>query len=44
MFICLGAGGPDQYPHHNPRFDIDERCMKQAVEYFAGFALAYLNG
>ena len=18
MFICLGAGGPDQYPHHNP--------------------------
>lgn len=44
LYAQIGAGTPESYPHHNPRFDIDERCMKQAVEYFAGFALAYLNG
>ena len=44
LYAQIGAGTPGSFPHHNPRFDIDERCMKQAVEYFAGFALAYLNG
>lgn len=44
LYAQIGAGTAESYPHHNPRFDIDERCMKQAVEYFAGFALAFLDG
>lgn len=44
LYAQIGAGTEESYPHHNPRFDIDEHCMKQAVEYFAGFTLAFLNG
>ncbi|GGE19471.1 putative amidohydrolase YhaA [Marinithermofilum abyssi] len=36
-FCFVGAGNPDlgaQYPHHHPRFDLDESAMKIAVELF----------
>lgn len=31
------------YPHHNPRFDLDESCMEQATAFLTGFALKYLQ-
>ena len=46
LYAQIGAGNPEKiplYPHHNPRFDLDEDCMKQAAEYFTGFALTFLN-
>jgi amidohydrolase len=36
-FIQLGAGNPEKgftYPHHHPRFDIDEDCLVRGVELF----------
>lgn len=46
LYAQIGAGNPEKiplYPHHNPRFDLDEDCMKQAAEYFTGFVLTFLN-
>lgn len=31
------------YPHHNPRFDLDEDCLGQTMAYFIGFALKFLK-
>lgn len=31
VFLLVGAGGPDAYPHHHPRFDIDETALEPAV-------------
>lgn len=46
-FFFLGsaneANGP-VYPHHNPRFDIDESILPDGVAILAGAALRYLNG
>ena len=30
-FLILGAGGPEQYPHHNPRMVLDESVFYQAL-------------
>lgn len=27
-FAFIGCGGPDSYPHHHPKFDIDERALE----------------
>ena len=27
------VGGANQYPHHHPRFDIDEECLVPAVRW-----------
>jgi len=46
-FFFLGSAsdvnGP-VYPHHNPRFDIDESILPDGVAILAGAALRYLNG
>lgn len=46
LYAWVGAKNEEKipyYPHHNPRFDIDERCMEQTIAYFTGFALSYLK-
>lgn len=46
-FFFLGSANTDKgpvYPHHNPRFDIDESILPDGVAILAGAALRYLNG
>lgn len=45
-FFFLGSANADKglnYPHHNPRFDIDEAILSDGVAILAGAALRYLN-
>jgi amidohydrolase len=46
VFCFLGAGNPEKgivYPHHHPKFDIDEDALPAGVELLVRGALAYLN-
>ncbi|QJC52394.1 amidohydrolase [Paenibacillus albicereus] len=43
-FVFVGAGNPQlgaAYPHHHPRFEIDESSMKQAALLLIGCAESY---
>lgn len=43
-FMFVGAGNPDcgaVYSHHHPKFDFDERAMKQAAALLIGMAEHY---
>lgn len=41
-FIFVGMNGPKSaYPHHHPRFDIDEDVMPQAIELFIQLVRQY---
>jgi amidohydrolase len=45
-FLFVGAGNPRkgaEYPHHHPRFDIDESAMLIAAEVLGRAALDYLD-
>lgn len=45
-FVLVGAGNPDTgavYPHHHPRFDIDERAMLLLAKVLARLALDRLS-
>lgn len=44
VFYFLGAGKPGEinYPHHHPRFDIDESVLKDGVEIQVRAALRFL--
>jgi amidohydrolase len=45
-FLFVGAGNPHKgagYPHHHPRFDIDESAMLIAAEVLGRAALDYLD-
>jgi amidohydrolase len=42
-FFWVGAGGRDAFPHHHPRFTIDERALPVAIETFTATALRYLS-
>lgn len=44
-FCFVGAGDPDQplYPHHHPRFQIDESVLPLAAEWFYQLTLKYLG-
>jgi amidohydrolase len=44
-FCFVGAGDPNQpmYPHHHPRFQIDESVLPLAAEWFYRLALKYLG-
>lgn len=45
-FLFVGAGNPQKgagYPHHHPRFDIDESSMLIAAEVLGRAALDYLD-
>ncbi|GAA5172416.1 hypothetical protein GCM10023321_72210 [Pseudonocardia eucalypti] len=41
MFALVGAGGTERtdYPHHHPRFDIDERVLLVGLRFFLGMVL-----
>ena len=45
-FFFLGARSDERTgnPHHNPHFDIDERCLPQGVAILCDAALRCLNG
>jgi len=46
LYAQIGAKNTEKipyFPHHNPNFDIDETCIRQTAEYFAGFALSFLK-
>jgi amidohydrolase len=40
-FAFVGAGGREAYPHHHPRFTIDERALLVAVETLTNAALRF---
>jgi amidohydrolase len=46
-FLLLGARNEERgfnFPHHNPRFDIDEACLPQGVAILCDAALRCLQG
>lgn len=43
-FVMLGIGDERPYPHHNPRFDIDERALPAGVRLMTRTALELLSG
>ena len=43
-FVMLGIGDAGPYPHHNPRFDIDERALPDGVQLMTRMALRLLKG
>jgi len=46
VFIFLGTGNPEKesnYPHHNPRFNIDEDTLPLGVELYIRSAIEYFN-
>lgn len=45
-FVIVGAGNPQMgatFPHHHPRFDIDESAMATAAEVLGRSALMYMS-
>jgi amidohydrolase len=42
-FFFVGAGGPDAYPHHHPRFTIDEDALPVGIETLTQTALRILG-
>lgn len=42
VFLILGAGSPDAYPHHNPRMTLDESVFFQGAALYAGCAIHWL--
>lgn len=45
-FFFTGAGNPEvgaEYPHHHPKFDFDERAMKDAAKVLIQVTLDYLE-
>ncbi|MED4600797.1 M20 family metallopeptidase [Paenibacillus validus] len=45
-FMFVGAGNRERgivYPHHHPRFDIDENAMLHAAKLFVSMTLDYMN-
>lgn len=43
-FFFVGAGGAQAFPHHHPRFTIDEDALSVGVETLAAVALRFLRG
>ncbi|HET7573459.1 MAG TPA: amidohydrolase [Gaiellaceae bacterium] len=42
-FFIAGAGGPGAFPHHHPRFVVDEAAMPAAHDTFVGTVLDFLR-
>jgi len=42
-FLFFGMGDGQEFPHHHPRFDIDESALPQATLLMTALALAYLG-
>jgi len=43
-FFFIGAGNADAFPHHHPRFTIDERALLVGIETWTRAALRFLAG
>ncbi len=43
-FFFVGAGGDGAFPHHHPRFTVDEDAFAVGIETLAGTALRFLGG
>ncbi|HHW91232.1 MAG TPA: amidohydrolase [Firmicutes bacterium] len=46
VFVFMGAGNEENacYPHHHPKFDIDEGVLDRCVALYAQFAWDFLTG
>ncbi len=44
VFFFVGAGGDGAFPHHHPRFTVDEDAFAVGIETLAGSALRFLGG
>jgi amidohydrolase len=42
-FIFFGSGDGQEYSHHHPKFDIDERVLSQGAALMTGIACYFLN-
>jgi amidohydrolase len=42
-YFLLGAGGPDAFPHHHPKFALDEDAFRVGIEIFTAAALRFLG-
>jgi amidohydrolase len=42
-FFVVGAGGEDAFPHHHPRFTIDESAIGVAIDVFVRTAVDFLR-
>jgi amidohydrolase len=42
-FLFLGAGDGQEYSHHHPKFDIDEKVLPQGAALMAGLAYNFLT-
>jgi amidohydrolase len=42
-FFLVGAGGEQAFPHHHPRFTIDERALPVGIEMLTRTALRFLE-
>jgi amidohydrolase len=43
VFFIVGAGGKGAFPHHHPRFTIDEAAFRSGIAVFVRTALDYLG-
>jgi len=43
FFHCSAKGGNPVFPHHNPRFDVDESVLWSGAALFAQFAMDWQN-
>ena len=42
-FLFFGMGDGMEYPHHHPKFDVDEKALPQAALLMTALALEYLE-
>lgn len=44
LYVFFGARPAGEfYPHHHPKFDIDENCLVTCAKFYAGFAADFLE-
>ena len=45
LYVFFGAKPEGEFfPHHHPKFDIDENCMINCAKFYAGFTVDFLGG
>jgi metal-dependent amidase/aminoacylase/carboxypeptidase family protein len=44
LYVFVGAKPDGEfYPHHHPKFHIDESCLLNCAKFFAGFTVDFLE-
>lgn len=43
VLAFLGAEKSERYPHHNPKFDIDENVLEKGAKLYSEYAIEYLK-